>query len=208
MIIKDHRLWGISWQGTPNQGGELLEPTAIAMHYTAGRSFDRSLEILRRKGTSRSAHVLVGRKVGAIAQLVRFDRQAWHAGVSNWRGRSKCNRFMIGIELENFGKLELVNGLPYAWFDVRKLRGKRVARAGAVPVPWLDTFAAPDDGFFHRYTDSQLDLLERVTRGLLAAYPSLTEIVGHSDIAPGRKIDPGPAFPMERFRALLSVRAA
>ncbi|MCC5886827.1 MAG: 1,6-anhydro-N-acetylmuramyl-L-alanine amidase AmpD [Gammaproteobacteria bacterium] len=46
-----------------------------------------------------SSHLLIDR-AGAVTQYVPFDRRAWHAGISCWRGRERCNDFSIGIELE------------------------------------------------------------------------------------------------------------
>lgn len=46
-----------------------------------------------------SAHLLIDRE-GGITQYVAFDRRAWHAGASRYRGRERCNDFSIGIELE------------------------------------------------------------------------------------------------------------
>ncbi len=58
------------------------------------------------------------------------------------------------------------------------------------------------------YTDAQYETLAGVTREIMAAYPDITaeRIVGHSEIAPGRKTDPGEAFDWARFRGLLTQR--
>ena len=109
-----------------------------------------------------SAHALI-RRDGAVTQYVPFQRRAWHAGQSSYAGRSRCNDFSIGIELE-----------------------------GTDDIP---------------YTPPQYEALDRLIRALLAAYPGLNpeRIVGHSDIAPGRKTDPGPTFDWARLRKLLDA---
>ncbi len=107
-----------------------------------------------------SAHCLI-RRDGAIIQYVPFDKRAWHAGVSCFQGRSKCNDFSIGIELE-----------------------------GTDQMP---------------FTDQQYRALIDVTQQLQQQYPAigLGNIVGHNDIAPGRKTDPGQAFDWARYRTQL-----
>lgn len=104
-----------------------------------------------------SAHLLI-RRDGELIQFVSFDRRAWHAGESVFRGRAGCNDFGIGIELEG--------------------------------------------GDYIAYTDAQYTQLARAARRLMRQYPAMTadRIVGHSDIAPGRKTDPGPAFDWHGFR--------
>jgi len=116
-------------------------------------------------GARLSAHALV-RREGAIVQYVPFGERAWHAGASQYRGRSTCNDFSVGVELE-----------------------------GTDDTP---------------YTEAQYQQLAALAAALLAAYASLSaeHIVGHSDIAPGRKTDPGAAFDWPHFRALLSERLA
>ncbi len=107
-----------------------------------------------------SSHVLIDRE-GALTQYVPFDRRAWHAGQSYWRGRKDCNDFSIGVELEG-----------------------------------------TDD---EAYDDRQYAALAPLIATLQRAYPSLAEgwIAGHSDIAPGRKTDPGPAFDWQRLESAL-----
>jgi AmpD protein len=110
-----------------------------------------------------SAHVLI-RRDGEPVQYVPFGARAWHAGKSEYRGRSSCNDFSIGVELE-----------------------------GTDDTP---------------YTDAQYQTLSALAEALLASYPTLSaeHIVGHSDVAPGRKTDPGPSFDWARFRAQLAKR--
>ena len=50
-------------------------------------------------GLKVSSHFLI-RRDGELVQFVPVGRRAWHAGVSSWRGRERCNDFSIGVELE------------------------------------------------------------------------------------------------------------
>lgn len=106
-----------------------------------------------------SAHFLV-RRGGALIQFVRCKDRAWHAGVSSWRGRDRCNDYSIGIEVE-----------------------------GADDV---------------RYTAAQYTMLARLVKAIAGRYP-IAAVVGHSDVAPGRKTDPGLAFDWDRLARLVGV---
>jgi len=107
-----------------------------------------------------SAHLLI-RRDGGIVQFVPFHARAWHAGVSRWNGRERCNDFSIGIELEG------TDEVPFTWAQYARLIG--------------------------------------VTQLLQRAYP-LAAAIGHSDIAPERKTDPGPCFDWRLFRASTGMR--
>ncbi|MFO6422983.1 1,6-anhydro-N-acetylmuramyl-L-alanine amidase AmpD [Motilimonas sp. KMU-193] len=107
-----------------------------------------------------SAHALI-RRDGELVQYVPLTKRAWHAGVSHFQGREKCNDFSIGIELEG-----------------------------------------TDDSEF---TYAQYHTLTQLTEQIIKYYPLITaqRITGHSDIAPGRKTDPGSGFDWPRYLASL-----
>jgi AmpD protein len=107
-----------------------------------------------------SAHFLI-RRDGALVQFVGCLDRAWHAGVSTWKGRERCNDFSVGIELEGTDAI--------------------------------------------LYAPAQYTMLARLIRTLRRRYP-IADIVGHSDVAPGRKSDPGPAFDWARLHRLLAPR--
>lgn len=102
-----------------------------------------------------SAHLFI-RRDGEVVQFVPFHQRAWHAGVSFYQGRDKCNDFSIGIELE-----------------------------GSVEEP---------------FEEAQYQSLVPILDILLQTYGIKPDaIVGHQDIAPGRKDDPGPYFDWSRL---------
>ena len=105
------------------------------------------------RGVRVSAHFLI-RRGGELVQFVSCDERAWHAGSSEFFGRTRCNDFSIGIELE-----------------------------GADDVP---------------FDDAQYAVLAALSRALAARYP-VDAFAGHSDVATGRKTDPGPHFDWQRF---------
>ena len=100
-----------------------------------------------------SAHLLIKRD-GSIVQFVPFDKRAWHAGESSFKGRQNCNDFSIGIELEGADNLA--------------------------------------------YEKKQYEALNKAIKAIKLHYP-ITDVVGHSDIAPGRKTDPGSSFDWDQL---------
>lgn len=108
-----------------------------------------------------SSHLLIDR-FGKVIQFVPFNKSAWHAGISFFKGQENCNDFSIGIEMEGTDSTE--------------------------------------------YTNEQYESLKELTLSLMKAYPKieLESIVGHSDIAPGRKTDPGESFDWARYKSDLA----
>lgn len=107
-----------------------------------------------------SAHFLVRRR-GELLQFVDAEARAWHAGVSYFLGRERCNDFSIGVELEGDGS--------------------------------------------HRFTEAQYRRLRFLIGALRERHP-LRWLAGHSDIAPGRKRDPGAHFDWSRLHAMREAR--
>ena len=105
------------------------------------------------EGLRVSAHFFV-RRNGELIQFVPCARRAWHAGVSSWAGRDRCNDFSLGVELE---------GCDEQAFE---------------PI--------------------QYQTLSKLIAALRHRYP-IRDIVGHADISPGRKTDPGPRFDWSRI---------
>ncbi len=135
----------------------------VILHYT-NASLERSLALLTHGEVS--SHYLIGDDRNAtIYQLVDENRRAWHAGESQWEGRTWLNSSSIGIEIVNPG--------------------------------YTDT---PTGRVWHPYSEAQV-------QGLILLLQDIAKrnniqprhIIGHSDIAPLRKLDPGPLFPWKRL---------
>lgn len=133
-------------------GGDGVERLFTNSLDPAGHPYYRDIHALKV-----SAHFFI-RRDGRVIQFVSTARRAWHAGLSSWRGRERCNDFSLGIELEGCDEL------PFT-----RIQYIRLAR------------------------------LIRVLRRNFA----IEDIVGHADIAPDRKTDPGPCFDWLRLRHLL-----
>ena len=196
MHIENHLLRGngVEFTASPNTGDpfEPGYPDTIVIHFTACRDAGAAISTLTDPERKVSAHLVVGRE-GAVTQLVPFDTVAWHAGVSVWKGRTALNRFSLGIEVDNAGRLEARDGCYLAHF------GDSYPAAETVrAVHRNETGAA----YWHAYPESQLALVEELGRLLIGEY-GIVEIVGHEEIAPDRKVDPGPAFPLDEMRTRL-----
>jgi N-acetylmuramoyl-L-alanine amidase len=163
----------------------------VVIHHTTA-DFQDSLDILtKRSGNPVSSHYLVpepgdpsySKNNLKLYSLVREEARAWHAGSSYWAGKTSLNDMSIGIELVNqtyCHKSEEV--IPPEAIDQEPAR-----------ICFYPDFAEP-----------QLEILLDLLDGILARHTEVkpTHIIGHSDIAPQRKIDPGPRFPWQRLHRL------
>ncbi|MGZ7458130.1 N-acetylmuramoyl-L-alanine amidase [Pseudomonas sp. Ma2-10] len=137
----------------------------VVVHYTS-TSLERSLQLLTHGEVS--SHYLIGDDKGAtIYKLMDENLRAWHAGDSEWQGRTWLNSSSIGIEIVNPG--------------------------------FKDT---PAGRLWYPYSEDQIQSLIVLLKGISKRYAiNPRSIIGHSDIAPLRKLDPGPLFPWKRLAA-------
>ena len=196
MKIKDHKLIAesgdkVEFKETPNHSGEFGEglPDTIVIHYTAGGSLDSSVNWLINPDAKASAHLVIA-KDGKVVQLAPFNIKTWHAGISRWKNRKNLNHYSIGIELDNAGLLEKRADGYYTHFD-KKIDNARVVLARHKNQQ--------EEKAWEAFTEKQIERVEVICQ-LLAKEYSVKELVGHDDIAPGRKTDPGPAFPLNTIR--------
>lgn len=160
----------------------------IVIHHTS-EDFAGSLSILTRDSSNPvSSHYLIPEPFDPsytdnelkLYQLVPEEARAWHAGGSYWDSKTSLNDMSVGIEIVN---------RTYC------------RNADQVVAPSQNESEEARICFYPDFAESQIVILTDLLKGLLERHTEVTptNIVGHSDIAPQRKIDPGPRFPWQRL---------
>jgi len=178
----------------------------VVIHHTTA-DFQDSLDILtKRSDRPVSSHYLVPEPGDPsyssenlrLYSLVSEEGRAWHAGSSYWAGKTSLNDMSIGIELVNqtwCHKSEDVpdSEQPPGDNEDQENKNQEHENQERARICFYPDFAEP-----------QLEILLDLLEGILARHTEVkpTHIIGHSDIAPQRKIDPGPRFPWQRLHRL------
>lgn len=203
-ISLDHKLTGLPngdfvYQQTPNlyKQPEFRAgyPDSIVIHYTGMNDAVAAANLLCDEDHKASAHLVVG-KDGKVYQLAPFNYRTWHAGESEYKGRKYYNHYSIGIEIDNLGWLEKqANGS----YSRTKLLPYKIARKQAEVVEATHWNPKVRHQYWDEYTKAQLDRVTEICQALMQVY-AIHEVLGHDEISPERKQDPGPAYPMEALR--------
>lgn len=200
MQIKYNKITTADYVKTPNISG-VIKPKIITMHYTAGFNAKEAINRFLDGSTEPrvSAHLVIDLD-GTITQMAPFNRKTWHAGPSRYHGYRNLNDHAIGIEVVNYGFMKGSESDP-RYRDGQKADMKRFpagvlwekhSRVGSGTYGWPC------------YTKEQLEVLDQIVPLLIQKY-GIEDIVSHEEIdTRGWKTDPGPAFPMERYRAFLT----
>lgn len=188
------------FEKSPNVGGA-MKAQFLVIHYTASGPSSDIAKYFKSPAAKVSAHLVI-RRDGTIIQCVPFDTQGWHAGRSQWvdvKGKLHIglNKNSIGIEIENWGPLKKTGSGWVSW------TGQPVDASKVVEA--RHKFGVPNGGW-EIFTEAQVDATIEASKAICEAY-DIAEIVGHDDIAPGRKSDPGPAWNMGSFKAKVLGRS-
>lgn len=168
---------------TNNKSAGVNKKIYIVEHYTASGNIEQAIKTLTgQNGSKVSVHFIISR-TGEIIQIGTPDDILWHAGESKYEGLTGLNKYSIGIENINWGILTKKGNKYYTWTNVE--------------IPEEEIYIDSKGNIFHTYTHAQLEANLELCKYLVSKYPSIKKIVGHSDIAEGRKLDPSEAFPLK-----------
>ncbi|WP_439575990.1 N-acetylmuramoyl-L-alanine amidase [Phreatobacter sp.] len=174
----------VPFRQTPH-GGARMKPSLLLIHYTAGLTAGSAISWFLDARSKASAHLVVARD-GAATQLMAFDRTCWHAGKSQWKGVDGLNSRSIGIEIVNAGRLVRSGGGWKSW------SGEAIANEQVLVARHPNEREAAG---WHTYSAAQIGAVTAIGAALHRAY-GFRDVLGHEDVSPGRKVDPGPAFPL------------
>ncbi len=174
------------WVTSSPEGKSNSRVRHLVLHYTDD---DLRGSLISLTGSQVSAHYLLSAPMPEtglprVYPLVPEARRAWHAGVSQWGERSNLNDTSIGIEIVNAGPLALVPMQAGEQEDARAAVARRWSPSRDF-APW---------------SEAQITALLTLLKPIIARHGiKAVDVVGHSDIAPERKTDPGPRFPWQRL---------
>lgn len=143
----------------------------IIVHYTALNDEKSIIALTKHKVSSH--YLITQKRDDDVFSIVPDTQRSWHAGVSYFDGYKNLNDNSIGIEISNLG---------YSSADREKVNKFK--------------YGIVDRDIFYAFNEAQVYKIAMLIRELQAKYKvNPRYILGHSDIAPTRKMDPGPKFP-------------
>ena len=172
----------VAHRTTRKKSNGRMNPSVLIVHYTASDDFDRDVAVLSIGERQVSAHLILGQS-GELVQVEDFRTRLWHAGKSQWRGRSRLNSHAIGLEVTCIGWLDRLDNGRYGRDGTEVMDGKTHDI-----VEGRHPNGGPVRGW-RRFTPAQMRVLSELVPVLVAAYG--LEVVGHDMVSPGRKQDPG-----------------
>lgn len=191
MEIRNHQIVGVKYSESPTHSGEFKAGNldTIVIHYTGGPTVESAVNTLLNPTVKASAHLVVGCD-GSIVQMLPFNLIGWHAGQSQYNGRVGYNNYSIGIEVVNLGPLTKSGDI------FRSAFGKIIPNEEVIQAIHRNEKISR---YWQTYTQEQIETVKELCELLIDTY-NIKHILGHEEISPERKTDPGPAFPLDRLR--------
>lgn len=209
-LVSENTSEKINIKKSPNARYNIIAKYLV-IHYTAGDTADSAINWFmtnQNKGNPDriAAHIVVDID-GSITQLVPFNRRANHAGYSVWDRVTGFNDHSIGIEIVNPGFLEKLTDGSYRrkiGQDKNKKPIYKTYPASIAQNLFIGNhkhkfWTGSDNHLWFQFPKAQLDAVYKLSALLVSSYQLITA-VGHDDISPARKPDPGPAFPWDEFK--------
>lgn len=180
-----------------------IVPEVIVIHY--GVTHKLASLVAAQAATGYWAHLSIdGWQDGdgssmLITQALQFNRRGSHAGKSSFEGRDGLNAYSVGIEICNPGPLvkgkdgllrTVYKNNPMVWDPEDAIETGPIP---GYPKAWT---------YWAKYSLEEMAICAAVCHALRQEYP-IRAIVGHSEVSPGRKFDPGPAFDMAWLRGFV-----
>lgn len=188
-MLPDH--WIDTAKREPIAGGSRMDLRRyLIIHATCGASGESSIQSWKDGGGGVCAHFVIERD-GTLIQCRPCNRTSGHAGKSLWHDHRDLNSCSIGIELANAGSDD--GALSWARKQPGFFSVKARHKNGGPVCEW------------EGYQPIQLRTLEILAKVLVERY-NLDDVIGHDDVAPDRRDDPGPAFPMDVLRAVCGFK--
>jgi len=155
----------------------------LIIHFTSQNTQESIRTLTENSLFPVSSHYLIT-DTGKVIQMVNENERAWHAGRSYWQGFTAINDLSIGIEIVNQSGC--------------KKEIEEISSIGS-----LNKYCT-----FESFSEDQIQNLIKLIEGILERHPRIKPfgILAHSDIAPTRKLDPGPLFPWEEL-AIIGIGA-
>jgi N-acetyl-anhydromuramyl-L-alanine amidase AmpD len=214
--------------------GWTRKPWAIVVHYSAGYTAQSCHETLERRGLS--VHATIERD-GTIWREVSDDNRGIHAGYGRWAGQSNMNHHAFGFEIANMGPMDgpFTGTSPYFVYDPQKYGVTEINPMADGTIQYRDESYTDSSGKKktncvltrtkcasfpdHRqeyakkvwsiFPDEQLQAVFWFMYQWVLKHDILPEnIIGHEHVTPGRKQDPGPAFPWTAWEDWLAEQLA
>lgn len=173
-----------------------LQPKYIVLHFTVGGAMQGTVDWFCNPESKVSSHFIIDRN-GDICQCVSLDSVAWHCGKSEWKGNKNLNPVSVGIELCNWGPLrkDMKDGKYYPWHCDGNTVTIPIERVENAPLTRGDSVYH----YWEKFPAKQLISLALLIHAISTSFP-IEDVLAHSEIAPGRKIDPGHAFPLQLIK--------